>query len=228
MPADDGEITRLKRMLRANPASLQFVALGEALRSRGRYEAAAAALLRGLEIHPDLRSAQAVLARVYAHLGARADALGLLARLVPEDPRNAALACLQVELMLAENQLAQADDALERLEAVAPQEPAIRRLRAQLSAQRQSARKGDPYVSMALAERLEEARRFERALFMYDSLAALYEDEAAAARAQTLRETTIPSEEEDEVVLGRGSAKAVARLRRWLAALSDAEREVTQ
>lgn len=228
MPADDGEITRLKRMLRANPASLQFVALGEALRSRGRHEEAAIALLRGLDIHPDLRSAQAVLARVYAHLGARSDALALLERLVPEDPRNAALACLQIELMLAQNLLGQADAALERLAAAAPQEPALRRLRAQLNAQRQSARKGDPYVSMALGQRLEGARRFERALFMYDTLAALYQDEEAIARAKALRETTIPSMEEDDVVLGKGSAKAVARLRGWLSALADAEREVTQ
>jgi len=215
-------------MLRANPASLQFVALGEALRSRERYAEAAAALLRGLEIHPELRSAQAVLARVYAHTNNHADALLLLERLVPEDPRNAALACLQIELLVSERQLERAEAALERLAAASPHEPSLRRLRAALAAQRITRRTGDPYVSRELAARLEAARRFERALVIWDALVTLHQDPVAEKRARLLRETTIPSLEEDDHPLGRGSAKESRRLHRWLKALDAAEREVTQ
>ncbi|MFT4978901.1 MAG: putative Zn-dependent protease [Myxococcota bacterium] len=215
-------------MLRANPASLQFVALGEALRSRERHPEAAAALLAGLAIHPDLRSAQAVLARVYAHTGARQEALELLGRLVSEDPHNTALACLQIELQLAEGCLDEATTSLNLLEARSPSESSLRRLRAQLTAQRRTRRQGDPYVSLALAVRLEEARWFEQALAVLDALVATTGDEAAAARAKQLREMTMPSLEEEDVVLGRGSDRAAARLRRWLEALDGAQREETR
>jgi tetratricopeptide (TPR) repeat protein len=215
-------------MLRANPASLQFVALGEALRSRGRYPEAAAALTRGLAIHPDLRSAQAVLARVYAHIGDHDEALQLLSRLVPEDPSNAALACLQIELLIAEGELAEAERTLNGLAVIVPQEPSLRRLRAQIHSRRQVARRGDPFVSHTLAERLEAARRFERALAIWDTLASLYQDPVASERAQRLRVATLPSLEEDDVSLGRGSRRSVERLQRWLDALDGVKREETR
>lgn len=215
-------------MLRTNPASLQFVALGEALRSRGRYAEAAATLLRGLSIHPDLRSAQAVLARVYYHTGQHDEALQLLTRLVPEDPGNAALACLQIELLIAQGELAEAERTLNRLAAQVPQESSLRRLRAQIHARRQVARQGDPFVSHALAERLETARRFERALAIWDTLASLYQDPEANQRAQRLRLATMPALEEDDVALGRGGQRSVARLRRWLEALDGVKREETR
>ena len=125
-------------MLRANPASIQFVALGEALRSRGRHAEAVDVLRRGLKRHPNLRSAQAVLVRVYAQANDRVSALALLGQLVLDDPTNSALACLQIELLLADDQLSKAGQALSRLEASVPNEPALGRLRAKQTATRRA------------------------------------------------------------------------------------------
>ena len=226
MPADDADIARLRRMLRANPGSLQFVALGEALRSRGRFAESVDVLQRGLAQHPELRSGQAVLARVYSHTGQRELALRLLDRLVPEDPGNAALACLQIELWLADGNLAAAADGLQRFTERNPRDAAVVRLRAQLAALRPSPKGEDPYLCHALGHRLEAARRFERALAIWDALADAG-DEKAAARAQQLRSATIPSKEIEDVPMRSGSQQSVERLQRWLDVLDGVKQEVT-
>lgn len=218
---DDSEIQRLRRQLRANPGSLQFVALGEALRSRGRLQEARTVLEQGLLRHPEVRSGQSVLARVLAGLGERGAALRLLERLVPDDPTNAALGCLAVELFLAEGALAQAAELLDRLEAVAPADSTLRRLRGQLQARRQALRQGDLFLSPALAFRLEAAGRSAAAARTWEALAMLEDTDENLARAQAARER-----ESTAVTLvlggieGEGGRTEVGRLRRWLSRLA--------
>ena len=223
---DDAEIQRLRRQLRSNPGSLQFVALGEALRSRGRLHDARRVLEDGRARHPELRSAQSVLARVLAGLGERPAALRLLERLVPEDPTNAALGCLAVELLLLEGALARAAELLERLEGVAPADSTLRRLRGELQARRQSLRQGDLFLSARLARRLEAAGRLEAAARTWEALAELEDPHTNRARADELRDRdgkgialVAPGIE------GAGGRAEAGRLRRWLSRLARAEDE---
>jgi len=67
VPSDD--IRALSEALAADPASLAFMPLGEALRRRGDLEVAWRVALRGVERHPTRADAHDLLARVAADLG---------------------------------------------------------------------------------------------------------------------------------------------------------------
>lgn len=82
-------IAALSAELAADPASLAFLPLGEALRQRGQLDAALAIAQRGLERHPHLADAHDLLARVQADRGAleeAADEWDMVARLSPGHP----------------------------------------------------------------------------------------------------------------------------------------------
>ncbi|MBI3081327.1 MAG: hypothetical protein HYY94_00135, partial [Gemmatimonadetes bacterium] len=63
------DVRALSAELARDPGSLVFVALGEALRVRGRLDAAAKVALAGLEHHPNLADGHDLYARIVADAG---------------------------------------------------------------------------------------------------------------------------------------------------------------
>ena len=87
MATDD--IRALSEALAADPASLAFVALGEALRRRGEFDHALRVALRGAERHPERADAHDLVARVSVDRGELERAIvewETVLRLVPGDP----------------------------------------------------------------------------------------------------------------------------------------------
>jgi tetratricopeptide (TPR) repeat protein len=84
--ADDLE--SLTTRLAEDPTSLAFLELGEALRRRGRLEAAIRVALRGLEHHPRLLDAHDLYARVLADVGDFGRAREVWSEIVAVDPRH--------------------------------------------------------------------------------------------------------------------------------------------
>jgi len=83
------DIRALSEALAADPASLAFVALGEALRRRGELDVALRVALRGAERHPERADAHDLLARVSVDLGDLERAIvewETVLRLAPGDP----------------------------------------------------------------------------------------------------------------------------------------------
>jgi len=74
--------------LTRDPTSLVFLELGEALRRRGRLEAAVRVALTGVERHPDLLDAHDLYARVLADVGDFARARETWAGVLARDPRH--------------------------------------------------------------------------------------------------------------------------------------------
>lgn len=87
MATDD--IRALSEALAADPASLAFVALGEALRRRGELDVALRVALRGAERHPERADAHDLVARVSVDRGELERAIvewETVLRLAPGDP----------------------------------------------------------------------------------------------------------------------------------------------
>lgn len=87
MATDD--IRALSEALAADPASLAFVALGEALRRRGELDHALRVALRGVERHPERADAHDLVARVSVDRGELERAIvewETVLRLAPGDP----------------------------------------------------------------------------------------------------------------------------------------------
>ncbi|MEL6345994.1 MAG: tetratricopeptide repeat protein [Myxococcota bacterium] len=223
MIIDEGEIRRLKRQLRANPTSLQFVALGEALRSRGRLEEATVVLQRGLRIHPRLRSAQVLLARVYAMAGRRDDALTLLNQILPEDPTNLALGTLTASLLLQADRLAEARIALAALSDTSSE---VRRLTQRLEQRLAASRHNDPFATARLARRLERAGHWKRATAMWDAIGRQRGDVDAHRRSEDLERSVSAALVPTNAIIDRDapppSPDAVRRLRTLLISLTAA------
>jgi|GEM_PF-6185402 len=108
------DIERYRRELEADPTSLRFVPLADALRRSGDLDAAETVLSAGLERHPKLRSAQVVRARLWRDQGRRTRALTLLADLYPQDAGNVALTELYCELLIELNHFDKAEEVLQR------------------------------------------------------------------------------------------------------------------
>lgn len=83
------EIAALSAALAADPNSLVFLELGEALRQRGQIDAAFTIARRGLERHPHAADAHDLLARLHADRGdleSAFDEWDMVARLAPGHP----------------------------------------------------------------------------------------------------------------------------------------------
>jgi len=83
------DIATASALLAADPGSLAFLDLGEALRQRGQLDAALTIARRGLERHPHLADAHDLLARVHSdreELEAAFDEWDMVARLAPTHP----------------------------------------------------------------------------------------------------------------------------------------------
>lgn len=94
------DIARLRREVSADPRSLRFVQLGEALRREGYLGEAEAVLERGLGTHPGLNSARLVQSRLWADTGRGPAALAILDELYPRDPGNVRLVSLYLRLLV--------------------------------------------------------------------------------------------------------------------------------
>ena len=109
MAAPSADVDRLRRELRADPASMRWVPLADALRRAGELSEAEQVLQRGLASHPGLRSAMLVLARVAVDLGDTPRALTLLDELYPRDRENIALVQLYVPQLVSAGRLSEAE-----------------------------------------------------------------------------------------------------------------------
>lgn len=106
------EILRHSRELRADPRSLRFVQLADALRRAGRVDEAHAVLDQGLVEHPGHKGAGLVRARTLADAGATDEALRLLDELYPKDRGNFALTESYIELLVVSGRALDARAAL--------------------------------------------------------------------------------------------------------------------
>ena len=201
MTDPEAEIARLRRLLRADPGSLQFVPLADALRRAGRLEEARDVLDAGRERHPTLKGAAVLAARVYVALGEAEPALRILDELAPQDPTNLELGLLHLELLDEVDRVEDARGVLARLGEVAPDDARLRPWRVRLlddggpggagepAALEAGAR--DPFVTPALAERLQAAGRRAAALRVWRQLAQEDPgDETFAARVTALEGAT--------------------------------------
>lgn len=111
-------IARLRREVDADPRSMRFVPLAEALRRGGYLGEAEAVLERGLGFHPGLNSARLVQARLYADTGRRETALAVLDELYPRDSGNVALVVLYLELLAGARRTDEARVLLDRAELI--------------------------------------------------------------------------------------------------------------
>jgi tetratricopeptide (TPR) repeat protein len=111
-------IAHCRKELRADPGSLRFVQLADALRRVGRVREAEEVLADGLLLHGRLGSARLVLARVYADTDRQADALAILDELYPRDAENVALVSLYLELLVWASRPEEAAELLNRAELV--------------------------------------------------------------------------------------------------------------
>jgi len=107
--APSADVDRLRRELRADPGSMRWVPLADALRRTGELAEAEQLLQRGLAAHPGLRSAMLVLARVAVEQGDTARALPLLDELYPRDRENIPLVQLYVPQLVAAGRLTEAE-----------------------------------------------------------------------------------------------------------------------
>ncbi len=111
-------ISRLRREVDADPRSLRFVPLAEALRREGYLGEAEAVLERGLGFHPGLNSGRLVQARLFADTGRREAALAVLDELYPRDSGNVALVVLYLDLLTWARRTDEARVLLDRAELV--------------------------------------------------------------------------------------------------------------
>ncbi|MHB1311089.1 MAG: roadblock/LC7 domain-containing protein [Gemmatimonadaceae bacterium] len=87
MPADD--IRAMSEMLAADPSSLVFLQLGEALRRRGELDVALRVAARGAERHPTLPGAHDLVARIASDRGELEQAVTEWERVLQFEPAHA-------------------------------------------------------------------------------------------------------------------------------------------
>lgn len=148
-------IARYKRELRADPASMRFVPLAEALRKAGRVSEAEHVLADGLLSHPGLNSGRLILARVYADTDRKAEALAVLDELYPRDAGNVALVGLYLEMLVEAGRADEARVLLDRAELVGVPAEVRRRVRDRLEVELWAEREADAPVITPAGRRLD-------------------------------------------------------------------------
>lgn len=130
------DVRALSAELARDPASLAFVALGEALRLRGQLDAAAKVALAGLEHHPNLADGHDLYARIVADAGDVERAADEWSIALALDPRHAGA---HKGLGFANFQRGDLDAALDHLELALAADPADQRVVQALHTVRQAA-----------------------------------------------------------------------------------------
>ncbi|MBI2401233.1 MAG: tetratricopeptide repeat protein [Gemmatimonadetes bacterium] len=130
------DVRALSAELARDPGSLVFVALGEALRVRGRLDAAAKVALAGLEHHPNLADGHDLYARIVADAGDVERAADEWSIALALDPHHAGA---HKGLGFANFQRGDLDAALEHLELALAADPTDRSTVQALHAVRQAA-----------------------------------------------------------------------------------------
>lgn len=126
------DIARLRREVSADPRSLRFVQLGEALRREGYIGEAEAVLERGLEVHPGLNSARLVQSCLWADTGRGGAALEILDDLYPRDSGNVRLVSLYLRLLVEAGRHDEARILLDRADMVGVPEDVCAEISARL------------------------------------------------------------------------------------------------
>jgi predicted regulator of Ras-like GTPase activity (Roadblock/LC7/MglB family)/lipopolysaccharide biosynthesis regulator YciM len=163
------DIRALSEALAADPSSLAFVPLGEALRRRGDLDVALRVALRGTERHPGLADAHDLVARICVDRGDLERALAeweTVLRLAPAHPgarKGLGFICFQL------GRLPEAAAHLEGALALSPEDgslgAALQTVRVELAAQEQSVDRATVAVSReAVAADLDVAAQSRAAL----------------------------------------------------------------
>lgn len=122
------DIVQYRRELQADPRSLRFVLLADALRRAGELHEARQVLDSGLRFHPGFPSAVVVQAKVLRDLGHDDQALSLLDELYPREPEDEALVEVYCELLIPAGRYDIAADVLRRAAAANLSEAVVERL----------------------------------------------------------------------------------------------------
>jgi len=130
------DVRALSAELARDPASLVFVALGEALRVRGQLDAAAKVALAGLEHHPNLADGHDLYARIVADAGDVERAADEWSIALALDPRHAGA---HKGLGFANFQRGDLDAALDHLELALAADPVDQHIVKALQTVRQAA-----------------------------------------------------------------------------------------
>lgn len=131
MQADEA-IARLRKEHRADPGSLRFLPLADALRRAGSLAEAEAVLRDGLRLFPAQAGARLLLGRVLLERGAAGEALSVLEALHADEPAHPAAAALVAELWAGQGRWADVESLLARADLIGIPRSVVDRLRAQL------------------------------------------------------------------------------------------------
>jgi tetratricopeptide (TPR) repeat protein len=131
------DIERYRSEVEADPTSLKFAPLADLLRRAGDLDGAQQVLETGFRVHPGLRSARLVQARVMRDRGQGKQALALVGELYPEDSGNVALTELYCELLVDARELDQVEEVLRRSASAGIPDEVLNRVEAALEAVRE-------------------------------------------------------------------------------------------
>lgn len=173
MAALDDEIARLTRRLRAEPRSTVFVGLADALRRAGRHPEALQALREGFRAFPDHGPARVVLARVHLDAGRRDLAEQVLDEVCRHGGENLMALSLLARLRLEDGRAKEALPLVERLRALAPDDPAVA-LADRAAPPPAVPRSEDPFDAPALAASFARRGHYDRAAALWRRLDAAH------------------------------------------------------
>ena len=210
-------IARYKRELRADPRSMRFVPLAEALRKAGRVGEAERVLADGLMHHAGLNSARLVLARVYADTGRKAEGLAILDELYPRDAGNVALVGLYLEMLVEAGRADEARVLLDRAELVGVPLEVRRRVRERLEVELWARQEAEAPVITPVGRRLGARAALGEPVTLPDTSLTEFGDLfAVPAVAQRLERAGRPDEAlriwEDLALLGAGGPEVDHRI----------------
>jgi len=238
--APSSDIVQYRRELQADPRSLRFVPLAEALRRAGELDEATDVLASGLRFHPGFRSAIVVQARVHRDRGRRDKALALLDDLYPRDAGNVALVELYCDLLIEAARLDDAESVLRRAQFTGMPDDTLARLEEALEYARAPEpvddldeiedlsslsgvmtlpglfleELGDPFAVPIVAARVARSGRRSAAKAIWREVARLHPSHAALANRQIARldgiAGRIPRSDGPTVVLSPAEPEAAA------------------
>lgn len=133
MQADEA-IARLRKEHRADPGSLRFLPLADALRRAGSLAESEAVLRDGLRQYPAHAGARLLLGRVLHERGATGEALAVLEALHADEPAHPAAAALVAELWAAQARWPAVEALLARADLIGVPPATVDRLRALIPA----------------------------------------------------------------------------------------------
>lgn len=209
MPNTAAEIVRFKQELARDPRSLRFVTLADLLRTQGEWAEAADVLSRGLAVHPELRSALLVKAKLLRDQGKLGRALAILDDLHPRDSGNVVLVEMYCDLLLGAGRLDDAELVLQKAQFAGLADAVLARLEEALEHSRGGIDEdiedlaslggvmtlpglyledlGDPFAVPVVAARVARSGRRSAARAIWREVARIHPDQSSRANREIAR-----------------------------------------